>query len=345
MALTCDSNIKAPKPYAKAGQEVLDDNGDASGMRQVARAQNTLYEQLRGSCVNDNRGTGSSPELIIGETGDGSAMSGDIARYRPKRMGGAGLTDEDVHIYLWIATNDNGDSKPSNAQIDVTENVSGNSVSWNYTGDESLKRIDLGQLTVTDAFASEFLDFEVEITSNGMNNRVTVGVYGVEIYYERDKSVLTAVGLGSLAYDNGFTPHDLARFDGEEPMSTYKMHTLHKNAEYLYQHRVGNVITTSNPRSPLTASNGTLFATVPPEGVTELRLWFHVTNAGSGVFAGSDIITIQSYTDTTNFDPSITGWRSTSVSVTPEQSEVIIISGETPVFDAISAYWIDGELS
>lgn len=340
--------VGTPAPvidYATGNTEVQDEapvnvaGTVTAGLAPTALQLNTLYETKRGAICADYRplegSTGINPPTVINDN-----FVGVLGRfyYRLKTQGRGSLPDESVAVSLWLTAVDGGDPAPGTAQIDVRVPTPAGStaMTWLYTGDIATPtEVSIGSVNINDV--TEYQEIRVELVSNGAANLVDVKIYGASFVYERNKTALTAG-----EYSNGVAPLELSQYAGEKPVSTARQYDAHTMALDLYQHRVGQVVSSAfvqpasriNGTSTLpTSPDGTVWTCTPPRDVTVLRVHLYDTSGGGLLTATSNI-------DSVTVGLGL-GWNTVDLDVTPLEPQDIRITVETDQIIGISAYWVD----
>lgn len=315
MSAAVDNPILLPAPQAQALAEVEDSDGVSGGLRRVGISLNSLYEQKRGQLIADSDPTG-----IITSTGE-------IARYRCKVLGGSGLTDEYAKVFFEFSCTEGPPPIGSNVTIRLTQGAATSTVIQTVT--QARQWVQAPDILLDDT-EQEYINFELEVT---VLTNMSVVLYSVSVFYEREKATLTAQIGG---YDNGAIPIEEDQLDGERPVSTVRLHHMHHLAEHLYNRRVGQIIST-HYRVALTTANGTIFAAEVPAGVEMIRLWLYILNSSGRV----DITWNEgSIVDTTLAG----GWNGPyELDVTPQTEQTIRIFGETATIKDLSGWLVDAE--
>lgn len=313
MALSVINCAPPVRRIRQGGEVVASRHG--GGLREIARFQNAAYEQMRANLINDY-----SPAALIEELGAS-------IEYRPGNPGRAEVEGESVIVELWVSAVDGGDSAPSLATVSVS--CGDQTLYWSYS-DDLLEPtlVALGALEIpADIEGDEAIPFSVTIESIGANDLVSVNVFGLAVYYERARSELEASSGG---YGNGFTPQDLAVWDGEEFVSSASIAELHANAAVLAERStevVGGYCRALR--------DGVAFAGTAPDGATHIRVRVQF----DGAFAGLTVATV--VTDSHAAGGAVSpGWYQWDVPVTPGALERVIVSVTDPHIRAVTASWV-----
>lgn len=322
------ANIQIPKPQAQAHAEVLDETPDAKGGAAViAQAQNTAYEQHRGPIILD---------IIAGgraASGTGTLWEG---RGRPQ---GKGRASEVADVWVWAIIPDPGGG--GSVDIEVADLDTPSTVTWAAPADGTMDGsawVNIGELDVADDVDVISLYLDV-VDWSGSSPALTL--LGVMLCYARG---LTELAAG--VYANGFTPHDLDFYAGEQGFSAPKLKQSHGNAQVLYGRFVGQICA-ADGLDAWPADTGLVFQATPPAGVTSATFRVIAKNP-SGTSGGGRVLTVLSNSDS---DPKLltnTAYNELTyqVAVTPGETQRFFVIGHADVdIDACWGWWDDAELT
>lgn len=231
MARTVDSPPQLATVDAISATEI-----SAEPVEAALVALNSCYEQSRGSILVDTAPDVAGEQIMLAQSGIGTNPSPPIMRYRCRILGRGGLSSELVRAWLRVEVTPAG-AGPYNAAIRITDGT--NSTTWqDLTGTVALGWVDAGTFALADS--GEYADLEIEILFFA---DVNIWVFGAAVYYERAKTALDAVPIGALSYTNDVVPLDLDYVTGERPLSAARLQNAHDLAIYLYEQRVGQIVT------------------------------------------------------------------------------------------------------
>jgi hypothetical protein len=325
MARDVDTTLTLPVPQVQPGLPVASSYA-SGGLNLMARAVNTLYEQYRGSIVQDW-----DPSGILTTTGQ-------TARYKCKVLGNKGAgASETCEVYLRVRLIQ---SAAGACVITITQGA--NTATYTYVGDINPEAwVQATDLTLDDDAST--VDITVAITTR--TGMTLTSVRGVEIHYKRN---LTALAAGE--YDSGFVPHEITQFAGEKPLSTRHLAQLTDNLVHLWEHRVGQVATTAFAVSAHNPSGGN---DLPPiraqaawDGVASVEVWVYLNSVGGGT-----ITVTGPYDSVTDSDGGTlaVGWNKFTLAARPAAAQQgrsywnadYFITGETSIIGAVSAFYVD----
>lgn len=249
MARSVYTNIKLSIPAAFSRDYVLADRA-GSGWARLAQSQNTQIQKLRGTLVDD-------ADL------ENKTTNNRIYRCRVHGDGG-------------------GVSGGEPATLHVNATVGGGETMTVRAG-TSLGNISLVHTPgITRAWETHGSDLLIDDTASVEYEDVTVGIFAktgtptmhaLSIHYKRPDTDLAA---GVRA--DGMTPHEVSRFAGEMPVSSYRLHVFHDNARRIITQRQGIIVTkafyAATGHRPDTGNEGPLFfpAFCSP-GVSQARFY------------------------------------------------------------------------
>lgn len=338
MARTVSRPIDVPVDQGWPRAEVIDTNGDG-GLAIIGSCCNTLYEQMRGPIIMDY-----DPDSIV----DDDSLT---ARYRARIHGGSNLTER-VKVYFCIEY----DGAGSALTITATESSGPSAVTWTWPGGAISTPTWVaasGYMVARDdkpggVYTEEWQEISVSSSETGGGQFY---VYGVAIYYYRDRSALAAVSAGNAGYtDTGLVPIELTRLAGEMPASVARMLDMHAMLIYLYEDRVGQIITRAWVRQPPSSSRPLWWAADVPSSrgsdTLTARYYLYAYHA-----TASDTITITGPDGSGSVLVGTTpAWVGPlDVSVTPSAEggerpslvEFTIDYGSSTTIESLCGYWRD----
>lgn len=327
MARTVDSNILLPLKGIRAGGWVASDHLN-TGWNRIFRNLNTGFEQFRGEIVSDVH-----PSALLTGTGQ-------TAYYRGKCLGqrGSGAT-ETVEVWLKVRMIE---TSPSGGACTVTITQGANTSTWSYTPGSDVDPaayVQASNLTFDDD--ATFQDIEVEITSaSGMT---TTAVYNVDLIYKRARTALVAGYYSNINVE----PLDLDQAVDNYSMASGLMYQLHNMAKYLYENRVGMIVSSAWPITPHTSSNKLKWFGTAPHGVQNAIFYTRLANA-------SGSLDISSQFGSPTSPPTLaTGWIGPwtvpVVSSNPrnatQRNIAFEMDGETSTIESLCGWWDDATYS
>jgi hypothetical protein len=314
------------------GSEILDqDAGSHGGPYYTGVGCNSMYANYRGTLVYDGKadfsGTTDIAPVLFAPS--------QTAYYQPRILGRSGHTQA---IAIWCYV----DFLPSSAgtvtiscAINGTSQTATVAISTTTTGWVELL-VAAAKPQITDTTETE--QFELSYTvDSGTWTRTRVEA--CHIFYEVSSTALPAVTAGDDGYQpSGFVPFDDQQFTGEKPRSTASNHHLHRDLEYFYDQRVGNIASGGNmsPGAP-TQQTSTIFTDMPPDGVLSAK--FRIKTSA----ATTTTVTVLGGSGDTASVATSTTWASLTVDVLPGIEVAFLVetaSGSVYLTD-VSAYWED----
>lgn len=218
MARTVDTTYDQPEQTSLPNLEIADVDGQGGGVQEVATALNTLYEQARGSWVDDFEPSG----LLSG--------TGTSLLYRCRTWGGQ--TSILARVYAYVETALGG-----SCTVRAQSSTAGDSTTVAVPGSTGPQWVDVGTLDMATTAEYEQLEIDLSAVSG------TVALYGVSVYAERGSATL-ADATDDFAYSDGFVPLDVAEYGGERSLTATKTRHLHENARTIWEQRHPQVAAT-----------------------------------------------------------------------------------------------------
>lgn len=342
MTATVESTMTLPAQSHQAGAPIVESDGNQGGVKQLARAINTIYEQTRVVLVNQIGASAGTPSSIINNTGE-------TAYWRVKNLGYSGgeNTADVVDVWALVTLTE---SASGSATLRVLNTESGNSVTYSYSSNVSETWVEIGSgLAVDDD--TEYYTFELEFTA--ASNMSIIQVYGLSIYYNTDNTSLTAGAYSQ----NGYHPLHDEHFDDNSPMSAHLLHHMHRNVESLYQYRQGgNLIATGYGPDNVQGVSTTNGAPVwVPRGVEQIKVWvYHNGHPGGGATGTLYLMTATLTAGTTQVDSetvfssttlALATWDTVTFDVGEYQEQWLFLAvannGNGPTYESVCAYTVN----
>lgn len=331
MARTVLSPYQLPGDYALTASEVLDQDADShGGPYYTGVGVNSMYANYRGTISYDGKADSASSTIA-----PVLASPSKTAYYKPRILGRSGHTQA---CAIWVYV----DFLPSAAGtitiscvINGTAQTATTAITGTTTGWVELL-VAAAKPQITDTTETEEFELSFSVDS-GTWTRTRIEAF--HAFYEVSSTALPAVSAGDDGYQpSGFVPMDDAQFAGEKPRSSASSHHLHRDLEYLYEQRVGNIASGGNisPNAP-TQQTDAIFAEMPPDGVVSAK--FQIKTSA----ATTTTVTVLGGSGDSSSVATSAAWASLTVDVLPGVEVAFYIStasGAVYLTD-VSAYWED----